>query len=538
VTDRGLAVLNALLSFYPGNDLSVANGLVVFPSNAQLALRAHGIAPATLRRHLAALVDANLLIRRDSPNGKRYARRSGEGQVEQAFGFSIAPLIARAAEINRLAAVVSAELLQLAPAEGTADPLPPRRCQVDRGCIGRGVAGDWMTTHEHFRSLVSRIPRSPVAGDIEPVLEEMQMLRDEILNILENSIKTKIIAPMSLKTSATYRIQIPNPPLILNPLSERKQTENSVVEIGSQRFGKERAVGDSGSGLKSFPLGFVLRACPEIAMYGPGGAISSWRDMMAAGVVVRSMLGVSASAYEEACDVMGPENTATVMACVLERAGHIHSAGGYLRDLTRRAEKGEFAIGPMLMALARRAGVGPDRLGQDGRLRPALAPTLLGKGGALRPGRRAAGAGHRADPRTGAAGSARTGMALRADRRGMASCVGGMDMRTERRVLAVAPISSSARRAACATTSSPQLARYVARSRPWFSTRPTRCSISASAKTSNSFSTPRPAERRTLMFSATVPRSIATLAKRYQRDAVRIARPAKPSSMSTSNIVR
>ncbi len=32
-----------------------------------------------------------------------------------------------------------------------------------------------------------------------------------------------------------------------------------------------------------------------------------------------------------------------------------------------------------------------------------------------------------------------------------------------------------------------------------------------------------PAERRTLMFSATVPRSIATLAKRYQRDAVRVA---------------
>ncbi|HFC04675.1 MAG TPA: DEAD/DEAH box helicase [Rhizobiales bacterium] len=32
-----------------------------------------------------------------------------------------------------------------------------------------------------------------------------------------------------------------------------------------------------------------------------------------------------------------------------------------------------------------------------------------------------------------------------------------------------------------------------------------------------------PAERRTLMFSATVPRSIATLAKRYQRDAVRVS---------------
>ena len=36
VTDRALAVLNALLSFYPKNVLSEENGLVVFPSNAPM----------------------------------------------------------------------------------------------------------------------------------------------------------------------------------------------------------------------------------------------------------------------------------------------------------------------------------------------------------------------------------------------------------------------------------------------------------------------------------------------------------------------
>jgi replication initiation protein RepC len=77
---------------------------------------------------------------------------------------------------------------------------------------------------------------------------------------------------------------------------------------------------------------------------------------MSAAIVVRSMLGVSSSAYEDACAVMGPENAATVMACILERGGHINSAGGYLRDLTRRADKGEFGLGPMLMALLRANG--------------------------------------------------------------------------------------------------------------------------------------------------------------------------------------
>ena len=88
-----------------------------------------------------------------------------------------------------------------------------------------------------------------------------------------------------------------------------------------------------------------------MADYGPGGAISSWRDMMGAAVVVRSTLGVSPSAYQDACDVMGPENAATAIACILGRAGHIDSPGGYLRDLTRKAARGEFGLGPMLMAL-------------------------------------------------------------------------------------------------------------------------------------------------------------------------------------------
>src|SRR6218665_2061390 len=47
--DRALAVLDALLTFYPQNELDGDSGLVVFPSNAQLSVRAHGITGTTLR---------------------------------------------------------------------------------------------------------------------------------------------------------------------------------------------------------------------------------------------------------------------------------------------------------------------------------------------------------------------------------------------------------------------------------------------------------------------------------------------------------
>ncbi len=68
------------------------------------------------------------------------------------------------------------------------------------------------------------------------------------------------------------------------------------------------------------------------------------------------MLGVSPSAYRDASKIRGPQNAAAVIACIIERAGHIKNAGGYLRDLTRKAARAEFSLGPMLMALMRANG--------------------------------------------------------------------------------------------------------------------------------------------------------------------------------------
>jgi replication initiation protein RepC len=106
---------------------------------------------------------------------------------------------------------------------------------------------------------------------------------------------------------------------------------------------------------KGYPLGFVLKACPEIMDYAVDG-ISNWRDLMATAVQVRGYLGISPSAYEDACHVMGPETAAIVVACILQRAQHINSAGGYLRALTEKAREGEFSVGPMLMAAFKASG--------------------------------------------------------------------------------------------------------------------------------------------------------------------------------------
>src|SRR5690606_38283766 len=47
-TDRGLAILNALLSFHPETELAGDGELVVWPSNEQLMARANGMPATTL----------------------------------------------------------------------------------------------------------------------------------------------------------------------------------------------------------------------------------------------------------------------------------------------------------------------------------------------------------------------------------------------------------------------------------------------------------------------------------------------------------
>ncbi|PDT04240.1 replication initiation protein RepC [Rhizobium chutanense] len=372
ISDRALAVLNALLSFYPKNELAEQSGLIVFPSNIQLSLRTHGMAEQTVRRHLAALVEAGLLLRKDSPNGKRYVRRDRAGEVDEAFGFSLAPLLARAEEIERLAAEVTAERLH---AQRLRERITLCRRDVAKlieTAVDEEIPGDWQGLYGEFRDLVEGLPRSPTTGQLEQLLDELTALRADILNRLEIRVKSTKQSGNAHHIERHIQNSNPDSNSELEPRFEPKQgamaeQDNRLTAVAREQGRGEAAVSnrqdeapgrqpgnhDERGGLKTFPLGLVLQACPEILAYGPGGAIRNWRDLMAAAVTVRSMLGVSPSAYQEAADVMGPENAATVMACILERGGHINSAGGYLRGLTRRSEKGEFAIGPMLMALLR-----------------------------------------------------------------------------------------------------------------------------------------------------------------------------------------
>jgi replication initiation protein RepC len=347
VTERALSVLNALLTFHPETALS-GEGLIVFPSNQQLSSRAHGMPAATLRRHLAVLVDCGLVVRRDSPNGKRYARRGRSGDIEMAFGFDLGPLVARAEEFEAWAEEVRAEerALKLARERITIcrrDIAKMIATGIEEGVPvsdgGQGLA-DWTGVHTLFRGILARIPRTATRQILEPIAEELSLLADEVLMLLENHVKTKI--PNANESQVERHIQNSNPdsPIDLEPASRKSRGQAAEPETRSSRMSEG-----------AFPLGMVLDACPDIVDYAKTG-IANWRDFeAAAAAVVRPMLGISPSAWEEAQAVMGERQAAIVVAAILQRGAAINSGGAYLRGLTRKAEAHEFSLGPMLMAL-------------------------------------------------------------------------------------------------------------------------------------------------------------------------------------------
>ncbi|WP_457664335.1 plasmid replication protein RepC [Sinorhizobium medicae] len=185
VSDRSLAVLNALLSFYPGSELTGESGLVVFPSNAQLSLRTHGMAGTTLRRHLACLVEAGLILRRDSPNGKRYARRGRSGSVGEAFGFDLSPLVVRANEFSTAAA-------ELAAARQSLRLMRERLslCRRDAAKLlellrESSTSVDLEQQQLRYEELATPLSRKASANDVEAVYNAMSKLRSDLANQLE-----------------------------------------------------------------------------------------------------------------------------------------------------------------------------------------------------------------------------------------------------------------------------------------------------------------------------------------------------------------
>lgn len=347
VSERDLSVLQGLLSFFPDDALGGNTEMVVFPSNKAICERLNGMPCSTMRRHLARLVEAGLLTRRDSPNGKRYVRKRGEDRV--AFGFDLSPLYCRAEEIARAAEAVR-------EAEDRA-----RRLREVVSLMRRDIAalaefgeeiqpglGLWDQLSDTAALTARALRRKLSLEDLSAFRAELETLLDQARNVIDGHETEEMNT-----NDAHFERHHHN--------SNKKSIDlEPALEKGGASVGgaPDDDTGEPVADLEDpdkrrvpkIPLHLVIAGCPSLKTFYQGD-IRHWHQLFDAACHVRPAMGISVSAWEEAQRCMGPEQASIVVVAMLERFSDIRSPGGYLRALTSKAAVGEFSCGPMVMAL-------------------------------------------------------------------------------------------------------------------------------------------------------------------------------------------
>jgi replication initiation protein RepC len=349
VSERDLTVLQGLLSFFPDDALGGNAEMVVFPSNKAICERLNGMPCSTMRRHLARLVEAGLLMRRDSPNGKRYIRKHGEERV--AFGFDLSPLYWRSEEVARAAeAVREAEDRVLRLREVVSLMRRDLAALVEFGEDIQPGLGLW----DQFRDkavLTARALRRKLT------LEELSAFRADLEALLDHA-RNVIDGPETEEMNTNgagierHHHNSNKESIDLEPALEKGEAAAGAPDVETDAPCADVEEADTRR-VPKIPLHLVIAGCPSLKTFYQGD-IRHWHQLFDAACHVRPAMGISASAWEEAQRFMGPEQASIVVVAMLERFADIRSPGGYLRALTSKAAAGEFSCGPMVMALMSR----------------------------------------------------------------------------------------------------------------------------------------------------------------------------------------
>lgn len=313
VSNRELAVLNALLTFHPSDTLCDGDNLIVFPSNRTLCDRAHGMAESTLRRHLAELTEAGLILRHDSPNGKRYAARSREGTIVRAFGFDLRPLLVRATEIARAAeeraqereavnALREAIVLAMRDAAKLLAYLKTEGCEPDPM---------WDVTYLDLKKVLRRKSN-------RTLFEAALATANDLVASLEKACAEHSAAKPSASDTQSER-----------------HNQNSKTEIN---FDLSE---DGPEPQNALTVAKVVDACPEFTSFSTD-PIQSWEDLVALADVLHPMIGMKPELWRRAKSSMGSKVACATFAGILERSGEIRNPSAYMSTLVKKAQKGAF----------------------------------------------------------------------------------------------------------------------------------------------------------------------------------------------------
>lgn len=339
-----LMLLDILFAFSKPQDWEQGQRPLVWPSN-QYLMDQTGFSLPALKRHLRRLGELGLISFHDSPNGKRYGHRDGQGNIVEAYGFDLSPLAARAGEFEALHQKIMAERAQQQQLRNeltrTRRSIRARLVEAIEG----GLAGHWKQLEREFNEMLSNLPNSKKEqGAMKVILEKLTNL----YRIIEELFANALDLPSTQKASSEKITTNTNPSqLKIEP--HIQNTNYSPSNRKPKTTVRNKKPMESGFTFETF-----TQACPNYLklateLFGP---LRGWEDLKNVSKQMGLMIGIAPDHWNRLAIQLGIYPSAVAIGLTYEKhvVGEVQNPAGYLSGMVKKAQIGAFHLSPSIFA--------------------------------------------------------------------------------------------------------------------------------------------------------------------------------------------
>jgi len=356
-----MMLLDTLGAFTQDQDWKAGCRPIVWASNAYL-IEQTGLSLSALKRHTRRLAENGIIAFKDSPNGKRWGRRSDCGNIIEAYGFDLSPLAARVEEFEDIFTEIKIEreLCNRLKRQITTSRRNIRS-KIETAAEGE-TTGPWSRFQTLFDELLARLPKEKVpSGFLNELNDNFQCLLEEIDKVFlaESHITLpvdKVVTGTKESVQKPYEVDpegFSNEPHIqdtnqLQSLRSSHNNEASPKDDRSEGSNSENRDGSTGRKADPIDLSLLMNACSNFSswIYQAYGYVKNWENFPNILGMICKYVGISDDIYCKSITTMGKERAITAIALIFEKCcnDEIKSPTAYLSGMIRKEERGELHL--------------------------------------------------------------------------------------------------------------------------------------------------------------------------------------------------
>jgi replication initiation protein RepC len=313
------------------------------------------------------LQEAGIFVMRDDPQGRRYGHRDPKtGRITKAFGFDLSLLKERHDEFKKIA--VEAQIER--------DRMKNLRQQKTLARKAIAQAAEELAVQGHDSEELQRLLQEAAdlvkagsqcrrSDELALAVKALERRKDEVQGMLAELVKPVETAPMGAEndthsTTTTLRVNNLNYSVIAakgcSGTSEPSSPQSPTPGPGqaSQATSVKPAAPRTDRGMvHAISANELVQLAPKLKPYlrRPD---PTWPEIVDAADWLGSELGISKSAWSEACVAMGRDVAAIAIALITTKEpGEIKNPGGYFRGMLAKHIAGELHLERTVWALRR-----------------------------------------------------------------------------------------------------------------------------------------------------------------------------------------